>query len=57
VLAAMGVLTRGSLRVSLPRGTTPISRPRASAVSPGIVARLRGMVAPRSRYEDERLAA
>lgn len=46
VLTAMGVLTHGNVRVSLPRGTTQIPVAEFLAVLPGIVARLRDMVGP-----------
>ncbi|HUZ35327.1 MAG TPA: aminotransferase class V-fold PLP-dependent enzyme [Streptosporangiaceae bacterium] len=46
VLAAMGALTHGNVRVSLPRGTTPIVVAEFLAVLPGIVAGLRDMVGP-----------
>ena len=42
VLEAMGVITHGNVRVSLPRATTAESVERFIAVLPGIVARLRG---------------
>ncbi|WP_067463268.1 cysteine desulfurase family protein [Actinomadura macra] len=41
VLEAMGVITHGNVRVSLPRGTNPADVERFLAVLPGIVARLR----------------
>jgi cysteine desulfurase len=41
VLEAMGVLTHGNVRVSLPRGTTEQDVERFLAVLPGIVTRLR----------------
>ena len=44
VLTAMGVLTHGNVRVSLPRGTTRIEVAEFLAALPGIVARLRDMV-------------
>ncbi len=44
VLTAMGVLTHGNVRVSLPRGTTQAPVAEFLAVLPGIVARLRDMV-------------
>jgi cysteine desulfurase len=46
VLAAMGALTHGNVRVSLPRGTTPISVAEFLAQLPGIVAGLRDKVGP-----------
>jgi cysteine desulfurase len=42
VLAAMGALTHGNVRVSLPPGTTAASVSEFLAVVPGIVSRLRG---------------
>lgn len=42
VLAAMGVLTHGNLRLSLHRGTTSADVERLLAVLPGLVADLRG---------------
>jgi cysteine desulfurase len=42
VLAAMGVLTHGNVRVSLPRGSSQEAIGRFLAALPGIVARLRG---------------
>ncbi|HWF80144.1 MAG TPA: cysteine desulfurase family protein [Streptosporangiaceae bacterium] len=44
VLAAMGALTHGNVRVSLPRNTTEQSVTEFLAVVPGIVSRLRGSV-------------
>jgi cysteine desulfurase len=44
VLAAMGALTHGNVRVSLPAGTTPESVETFLAVLPDIVGRLRGTV-------------
>ena len=44
VLAAMGALTHGNVRVSLPRATTPESVAAFLAVLPDIVGRLRGTV-------------
>jgi cysteine desulfurase len=44
VLAAMGALTHGNVRVSLPRATTPDSVEEFLAVLPDIVGRLRGTV-------------
>ncbi len=44
VLAAMGALTHGNVRVSLPRGTTQESVHAFLAVLPDIVSRLRGTV-------------
>ena len=41
VLAAMGVLTHGNVRVSLPRGTADADVDRFLAVLPGVVADLR----------------
>ena len=41
VLAAMGVLTHGNVRVSLGRGTTEADVDRFLAVLPGLVERLR----------------
>lgn len=41
VLAAMGVLTQGNVRVALPRGTTPAQVDRFCDVLPGAVARVR----------------
>jgi len=41
VLEAMGVLTHGNVRVSLPRGTAAEDVERFLAVLPGVVARLR----------------
>jgi len=41
VLEAMGVITHGNVRVSLPRGTEPADVERFLAVLPDIVARLR----------------
>jgi cysteine desulfurase len=41
VLAAMGVLTHGNVRVSLPRGTAEADVDRFLAVLPGVVAELR----------------
>ena len=46
VLAAMGALTHGNVRVSLPRGTTQIPVAEFLAVLPGIVASLRDKVGP-----------
>jgi cysteine desulfurase len=46
VLTAMGALTHGNVRVSLPRGTTQIPVAEFLAVLPGIVAGLRDMVGP-----------
>ena len=45
VLAAMGAVTHGNVRVSLPRGTTPESVTAFLDVLPGIVARARGALA------------
>jgi cysteine desulfurase len=42
VLAAMGAITHGNVRVSLPRGTTQESVTEFLALLPGIVGRLRG---------------
>lgn len=42
VLAAMGAITHGNIRVSLPRGTTQESVTGFLAALPSIVARLRG---------------
>jgi cysteine desulfurase len=42
VLAAMGAITHGNVRVSLPRNTTEESVTNFLAVLPGIVSRLRG---------------
>ena len=44
VLAAMGALTHGNVRVSLPRAATPASVDEFLAVLPAIVGRLRGTV-------------
>ncbi len=44
VLAAMGALTHGNVRVSLPRAATPASVAEFLAVLPDIVGRLRGTV-------------
>lgn len=41
VLEAMGVITHGNVRVSLPRGTSAADVDRFLAVLPGVVARLR----------------
>ena len=41
VLAAMGALTHGNVRVSLARGTTEADVERLLAVLPGVVASLR----------------
>jgi cysteine desulfurase len=46
VLAAMGALTHGNVRVSLPRGTTPVPVAEFLALLPGIVAGLRDMAGP-----------
>jgi hypothetical protein len=45
-LQAMGALTHGNVRVSLPRGTTQIPVAEFLAVLPAIVAGLRDMVGP-----------
>ncbi|GHF32327.1 cysteine desulfurase/sulfurtransferase TusA family protein [Streptomyces morookaense] len=42
VLRAMGVLTEGNVRVSLPRGTAPEEVDRFLGVLPGVVAEVRG---------------
>jgi cysteine desulfurase len=58
VLAAMGVLTHGNVRVSLPRGVTHEAVDRFLTALPGIVARLRdtmradGAVPPQARTPD-----
>ena len=44
VLAAMGALTHGNLRVSLPSGTAEADVDRLIEVLPGIVARVRGVL-------------
>ncbi len=44
VLAAMGVLSHGNVRVSLHRDTTPAEVERFLAVLPGVVAELRAEV-------------
>lgn len=44
VLAAMGVLTHGNVRISLPRGTTSAEIDRFCAVVPGVVRRIRAEV-------------
>lgn len=49
VLEAMGVLTHGNVRVSLPRGATGAEVDRFLAVLPGIVGRIRESVGVRSR--------
>jgi cysteine desulfurase len=41
VLAAMGLLSQGNVRLSLPRGTTAADVDRFCAVLPGVVADLR----------------
>ncbi len=46
VLEAMGVVTHGNVRVSLPRATTEDTIERFLAVLPGIVAGLRGTAGP-----------
>jgi cysteine desulfurase len=46
VLEAMGVLTHGNVRVSLPGGTTQVEVERFLAVLPGIVSALRGSMGP-----------
>jgi cysteine desulfurase len=46
VLEAMGVVTHGNVRVSLPRATTADTIERFLAVLPGIVAKLRGSADP-----------
>jgi cysteine desulfurase len=46
VLAAMGVITHGNVRVSLPRATSEDAIERFLAVLPGIVARLRTTANP-----------
>jgi cysteine desulfurase len=46
VLEAMGVITHGNVRVSLPRATTADTVERFLAVLPGIVARLRAAADP-----------
>jgi cysteine desulfurase len=46
VLEAMGVLTHGNVRVSLPGGTTQVEVDRFLAVLPGIVSALRGSMGP-----------
>jgi cysteine desulfurase len=46
VLEAMGVVTHGNVRVSLPRATTADTIERFLAVLPGVVARLRGSAGP-----------
>jgi cysteine desulfurase len=48
VLAAMGALTHGNVRVSLPRGTTQQSVDGFLAVLPDIVGRLRSRAATRA---------
>ncbi|GCD96293.1 cysteine desulfurase/sulfurtransferase TusA family protein [Embleya hyalina] len=45
VLEAMGVLSQGNIRVSLPRGTPEAEVDRFLALLPGLVARLRAVVA------------
>jgi cysteine desulfurase len=43
VLAAMGVLTHGNVRVSLTRTTSPAEIDRFLAVLPGVVERVRAI--------------
>ncbi|UGQ09975.1 aminotransferase class V-fold PLP-dependent enzyme [Yinghuangia sp. ASG 101] len=60
VLEAMGVLTQGNVRVSLPRGTTEAEVDRFLAVLPDIVADLRavtGVVPPTAPAADVPVAA
>ena len=44
VLAAMGALTHGNLRVSLPHGAAEADVERLIEVLPGVVARVRGLL-------------
>jgi cysteine desulfurase len=53
VLAAMGALTHGNVRVSLPPGTTAASVSAFLAAVPGIVSRLRGSAGWLSEHEPD----
>lgn len=54
VLEAMGVITHGNVRVSLPRGAIATDVDRFLAVLPGAVARLRGIARTQARPEAHR---